>query len=58
MIGIDLTLEQKLRLTIYTTQVQTLSAEEAKVLLVEMMRQNMMKDNTIRNLLGTKKNVL
>lgn len=55
---IDLTMEQQLRLRIYTSQAQSLSVEEARVLLVEMMRQNMIKDNTIRNLLGIQKNVL
>ncbi|MEG4445284.1 NblA/ycf18 family protein [Microcoleus sp. AT9_B5] len=58
MTTIDLTLEQQLRLTIYASQAQSLSVQEARVLLVEMMRQNMIKDNTIRNLLGTQKNVL
>ncbi|MEG4533406.1 NblA/ycf18 family protein [Microcoleus sp. D2_18a_D3] len=58
MTTIELTLEQQLRLRIYTSQAQSLSVEEARVLLVEMMRQNMIKDNTIRNLLGTQKNVL
>lgn len=58
MTTIDLTLEQQLRLRIYASQAQSLSVEEARVLLVEMMRQNTIKDNTIRNLLGTQKNVL
>ena len=58
MTTIDLTLEQQLRLRIYACQAQSLSVEEARVLLVEMMRQNMIKDNTIRNLLGTQTNVL
>ena len=58
MTTIDLTLEQQLRLRIYASQAQSLSVEEARLLLVEMMRQNMIKDNTIRNLLGTQKNVL
>ena len=55
---IDLTVEQQFRLRIYASQAQSLSVEEARVLLVEMMRQNMMKENTIRNLLGTQQNVL
>jgi hypothetical protein len=55
---IDLTFEQQFRLRIYASQAQSLSVEEARVLLVEMMRQNMIKDNTIRNLLGTQQNVL
>ncbi|MEG4500660.1 NblA/ycf18 family protein [Microcoleus sp. F10-C6] len=58
MTTIDLTLEQQLRLRIYASQAQSLSVEEARVLLVEMMRQNMIKDNTIRNFLGSQKNVL
>jgi len=55
---IALTVEQEFRLKIYALQSQSLSVEEARVLLVEMMRQNTIKDNTIRNLLGTQPNVL
>lgn len=55
---IDLTIEQQFRLKMYVFQAQSLSVEEARVLLVEMMRQNTIKDNTIRNLLGIQKNVL
>lgn len=56
MTTIDLTLEQQLRLRIYASQAQSLSVEEARVLLVELMRQNMIKDNEIKNLLNPNPN--
>ncbi|MEG3935726.1 MULTISPECIES: NblA/ycf18 family protein [unclassified Microcoleus] len=56
MTTIDLTLEQQLRLRIYASQAQSLSVEEARVLLVELMRQNMIKDNVIKSLLNSNQN--
>ncbi|MEG3898157.1 MULTISPECIES: NblA/ycf18 family protein [unclassified Microcoleus] len=48
---VELTLEQEFKLKIYASQVQSLSAEQARILLVEIMRQNTIKDNVIKNLL-------
>ena len=53
-----LTVEQEFKLKVYATQTQSLSAEEARILLVEMMRQNMVKDNVIKNFLRGYNNVL
>jgi hypothetical protein len=54
----QLTVEQEFKLKVYATQTQSLSAEEARILLVEMMRQNMVKDNVIKNFLRGYNNVL
>jgi len=54
----QLTVEQEFKLKVYATQTQSLSAEEARILLVEMMRQNMVKDNVIKKFLRGYNNVL
>ncbi|MEG4503789.1 NblA/ycf18 family protein [Microcoleus sp. F6_B4] len=51
----DLTIEQQFKLKLYADQTQSLSAEEAQILLIEMMRRNMIKDNVIRHLLNPNK---
>lgn len=48
----ELTVEQQFKLKVYSEKLKLLSAEEARLLLLEMMRQNMMKDNAIKNLLN------
>jgi hypothetical protein len=54
-IEIDLTLEQQFQLKVYTEQSKSLSPEQARILLVEMMRQNTIKDNAIKDLLNKSK---
>ena len=48
----DLTIEQQFKLKVYAHQTQLLTAKEAQILLLEMMRQNMVKDNVIKHLLN------
>ncbi|NJR22775.1 MAG: phycobilisome degradation protein NblA [Richelia sp. CSU_2_1] len=48
---IELTLEQQFRLQMYAEQIKSISEIEAKKLLVEVMRQNMVKDNVIKDLM-------
>ncbi|MEG3981824.1 NblA/ycf18 family protein [Microcoleus sp. D3_18a_C4] len=50
-IELELTIEQQFKLKIYANQAQSLTLEESRILLVEMMRQNMVKDNVIKDLL-------
>lgn len=52
---LELTLEQQFKLKVYIEQIRLISAVEAHILLVEMMRQNMVKDNVIKNLLNPTK---
>jgi hypothetical protein len=47
-----LTVEQELKLKVYASQTLSLSAEESRLLLVEMKRQNIAKDNVIKHLLN------
>lgn len=51
----ELTIEQQFKLKVYAAQTQSLSAEEAQILLIEMMRRNRIKDNVIRHLLNPQK---
>jgi len=46
------TVEQQFKLKVYASQTLSLSAEESRTLLVEMMRPNMVKDNVIKHLLN------
>jgi Phycobilisome degradation protein nblA len=48
-IEIDLTIEQQFKLKIYTEQTKSLPPEQTRILLVEIMRQNMIKDNVIKS---------
>ena len=48
----ELTIEQQFKLKVYPDETQSLSAEEAQILLIQMARQNMIKDNVIRHLIG------
>lgn len=48
---LTLTIEQEFNLKIYTEQAQRLTAAEAQDLLVELMRQMMIKDNVVRHLM-------
>jgi hypothetical protein len=48
----ELTIEQQFKLKVYADETQSLSAEEAQILLIQMARQNMIKDNVIRHLIG------
>jgi hypothetical protein len=50
MLALGLSLEQKFSLRKYEEQVQKLSLTQAQELLVEALRQLMVKDNTIRSL--------
>ncbi|MEG4576973.1 NblA/ycf18 family protein [Microcoleus sp. N3A4] len=52
----SLTVEQQFKLKVYANQTLSLSAEESRILLVEMMRQNTIKDNEIKNLLNPNPN--
>jgi hypothetical protein len=52
---LELTLEQHFKLKLYTEQIKLISVEESRILLVEMMRQNMIKDNVIKDLLNPTK---
>ncbi len=54
-IAIDLTLEQQFKLKVCVEQSKSLSAEHCRILLLEMMRQNMIKDNLIKDLLNSPK---
>jgi len=49
-----ITTEQDFRLKVFSEEVKELSAVESHILLTEMMRQNMIKDNVIKGLLGVK----
>jgi len=48
----ELTIEQQFKLKVYADETQSPSAEEAQILLIQMARQNMIKDNVIRHLIG------
>jgi hypothetical protein len=48
--NLQLTTEQQFRLKVISEQCKTISIDEARVLLVEITRQNMIKDNVIRDL--------
>ena len=54
----QLTVEQKFKLKVYAGQTQSLSAECSRILLAEMMRPNMMRDNAIKKFLRGDNNVL
>jgi hypothetical protein len=54
-IELNLTLEQQFKLKICTEQSKSLPPEQCRILLVEMMRQNMIKDNVIKDLLNNPK---
>ncbi|WP_321206811.1 NblA/ycf18 family protein [Tolypothrix tenuis] len=47
----DLNLEQKFNLKVYEEQIKSLNQEESQKLLLEVMRQLMVKDNMIKHLL-------
>lgn len=51
---IELTLEQQFKLKVYVERIKLISLEESRILLVEIMRQNMIKDNVIKDLLNPK----
>jgi hypothetical protein len=48
----ELTIEQQFKLKVYADETQSLSAKEAQIFLIQMTRQNMIKDNVIRHLIG------
>ena len=48
----ELTVEQQFKLKVYSDETQSLSAEEAQILLIEMVRRNMIKDNVIKHLIN------
>ena len=50
---LELTLEQQFKLKVYIERIKLISLEESHILLVEMMRQNMIKDNVIKDLLNS-----
>ncbi|WP_017326221.1 NblA/ycf18 family protein [Synechococcus sp. PCC 7336] len=47
----DLSMEQQFKLRVLSEQVQRLSREQAQEYLMEVMRQMMVKDNIVKNLL-------
>lgn len=49
--SISLSLEQELSLTVFAKQVQNLTAQQAKELLIELNRQFIIRDNLYRDLL-------
>jgi Phycobilisome degradation protein nblA len=49
--SLELTLEQEFNLTVYAEQVKNMSQEQAQSYLVEVLRQVMVKDNLIKQLL-------
>ena len=53
-IQLELTLEQQFKLKVCVEQSKLLSLEECRIGLLEMVRQNMIKDNVIKDLLNTK----
>lgn len=55
-IELELTVEQQFKLKVYTEQMKLVSVEESRILLVEMLRQNMIKDNVIKSLLNSNQN--
>lgn len=48
---LSLTIEQQFNMKVYEDQVQHLSPEQARELLLDLMRQTMVKDNVIRHLI-------
>ncbi|MBD2213440.1 NblA/ycf18 family protein [Calothrix sp. FACHB-156] len=50
-IPMELNLEQKFNLKVYEEQIKSLNQEESQKLLLEVMRQLMVKDNMIKHLL-------
>lgn len=50
-LNLDLTTEQQFMLQVYQQQIAKLSPEDCGKLLLEIMTQNMMKDNVIKTLL-------
>lgn len=50
-IPMDLNLEQQFNLKLYEQQVKGLNQEEAQKLLLELLRQLMVKDNMIKHLM-------
>ncbi|WP_445301733.1 hypothetical protein [Microcoleus sp. MON1_C1] len=52
--SIKITTEQDFRWKVFSDEVKELSAVESHIFLSEMMRQNMIKDNVIKGLLGVK----
>ncbi len=48
----NLTLEQQFKLQVIQQQVRDLSLEQAQDYVVEMMRQMMVKDNLVKQMLG------
>ncbi|MEG3843941.1 NblA/ycf18 family protein [Microcoleus sp. herbarium14] len=48
---LELTLEQQFKLKVYIERIRLISLQEAHILLAELMRQNMIKDNVIKDLL-------
>jgi hypothetical protein len=48
---LTLTIEQQFNMKVYQDQVKNLSAEQAQEMLLELMRQMMVKDNVIRHLM-------
>jgi hypothetical protein len=49
-----ITTEQDFRLKVFSEELKKLSTVESHILLTELMRQNMIKDNVIKGLLGVK----
>lgn len=46
---LSLTIEQEFQLNVYTSQAKRLSEEQVQELLIEVIRQNMIKDNLVKH---------
>ncbi|MEG5173230.1 NblA/ycf18 family protein [Microcoleus sp. B3-D7] len=55
-LNLELTIEQEFKLQVYQKQIANLSTEECCKLLLEIITQNMIKDNLIKNLLRSGSN--
>lgn len=51
MLNLELSTEQQFQLVVYGKQSQHLSVEQAQEMLLELLRQCMIKDNVIRQLM-------
>jgi len=49
MLPLSLTIEQKFQLKVMTENAENLSAVDARAMLLEVIRQNMIKDNMVKH---------
>jgi len=50
-LNLDLTIEQRFMLQVYQKEIANLSPEDCRKLLLEIITQNMVKDNVVKTLL-------